>query len=201
MTSQLVRVTPFQKQPAAQLLARAFQDDPFMKFVVPEDAKRPGFLVWLLGAVVHYCALYGEVYATPDWGGVACWLPPGRTTLTVGRILQTGMWALRLKLEFAAARRFLANMLYTDKVHKEVMPAGHWYLWVLGVEPSRQGQGIGGKLIAPILEGARSSKVACYLETHNPKNLAFYGKYGFEVAREGKIPNRGLPVWALVKKP
>jgi ribosomal protein S18 acetylase RimI-like enzyme len=84
------------------------------------------------------------------------------------------MFALRFKLSAAEARRFLANMRYTEKIHRRVMPEAHWYLWAIGVEPTRQGRGIGGRLVTPVLERASKNRICCYLETHNSKNPPFY---------------------------
>ena len=198
---QPIRLTIGQKEPAARLLAKAFQDDPMMVFIEPEEGKRSIFLSWLMGTVANYCILYGEAYTTPDLEGVAGWLPPGYTTPTFWRMLRTGMLVLRLKLGSAASRRFLANMIYTEKVHRQAMPEAHWYLWSIGVEPTRQGQGIGGGLLRPVLGKASKDNLSCYLETHNSRNLDFYQKFGFEVVSDGVVPKRGLRVWAMIRKP
>jgi ribosomal protein S18 acetylase RimI-like enzyme len=73
----------------------------------------------------------------------------------------------------------------------------HWYLWVLGVQPDRQGQGFGGQLMAPILSQADRDGLPCYLETESERNVAFYRKHGFEVAHEGDIPGYGLRLWMM----
>ncbi len=172
-----------------------------MKFALPEEARRPAGVLRLFETVVHYCILYGEIYATADLQGVAGWLPPGQTTLTAGRILRSGMATVQFKLGAVATRRLMANTAYTNRLHKQVLPGPHWYLWAIGVAPACQGRGLGGKLLAPILEKASSTGMPCYLETHNPKNLAFYAKFGFEVVREGQLPKRELAVWALVRQP
>ncbi len=200
-SSQLIRIASDQKQPAAQLLARAFQNDPMMKFVVPDDGRRAHFVTWLMKTMVGYCIFYGEAYATPGLDGVVCWLPPGQTTLTLWRMLRTGFLALRFHLRFAEARRFLANLQYIEKLHHQAAPEAHWYLWAIGVEPACQGRGIGGRLLESVLEKASQSELCCYLETHNSKNPAFYKKYGFEVVSDAVIPKRDLRVWAMVRKP
>jgi ribosomal protein S18 acetylase RimI-like enzyme len=200
-SSELVRITSSQRQPAAQVLARAFQDDPLMKFVAPNNERRAHYVSWLMGTVMTYSVLYGEAYATPNLEGVACWLPPGHTTLILWRLLRTGMAAVRFHLGAAETRRCLANMQYTEKMHHQAVQEPHWYLWALGVEPACQRLGTGGKLMTPVLERASQSRVCCYLETHNSRNLPFYKKYGFEVVGDDVIPERGLQVWAMVRKP
>jgi ribosomal protein S18 acetylase RimI-like enzyme len=77
----------------------------------------------------------------------------------------------------------------------------HWYLMALGVEPARQGQGIGGRLIRPVLAQADRAGVLCYLETETERNVAFYQKHGFVVAESGPVPGHNLPLWMMVREP
>ena len=42
---------------------------------------------------------------------------------------------------------------------------------------------------------------ACFLETHNQKNVAFYEKYGFEVVEAGCLPDTTTTHWAMLRKP
>jgi MFS family permease len=50
----------------------------------------------------------------------------------------------------------------------------HWYLWLLGVDPDRQGQGVGSALLAPILARADAEGLPCALETLTERNVWFY---------------------------
>ena len=56
-------------------------------------------------------------------------------------------------------------------------------------------------MIRPVLEEADASRTACYLESENEKNLAFYEKRGFRVAAEGRVPRLGLPTWSMIREP
>ena len=196
---QAARLTLAQRRPAAELLTNALLDDPMMRFIVSEDARRARFVSWLFSRVVHYSMLYGEVHTTSELEGVACWLPPGRASLALHRLVRTGLLGVVLRLRPAALRRFWANLSYVGQTHQRLMTANHWYLWTLGVDPACQGRGIGGRLLRPVLERAKAGRLACYLETHNERNLAFYGKHGFRVASDGVIPRWGLRVWGLIR--
>jgi ribosomal protein S18 acetylase RimI-like enzyme len=70
---------------------------------------------------------------------------------------------------------------------------------VLGVDPTCQGQGIGGALLHAGLERADVSNLPCYLETMNPDNVPLYQKFGFAIASEGDIPNSNVHVWSMVR--
>jgi GNAT superfamily N-acetyltransferase len=54
-----------------------------------------------------------------------------------------------------------------------------WYLSIVGVAPSAQGQGIGARLIQPTLQEADEADVNCYLETFDSRNPRFYQRLGF----------------------
>ena len=46
----------------------------------------------------------------------------------------------------------------------------HWYLPFIGVDPSRQGAGIGAALLRPMLEKCDADGLPAYVESSNPKN-------------------------------
>ena len=92
-------------------------------------------------------------------------------------------------------------MDYSSKLRRQKSPDSYWYLWALGVDLPYQGKGVGGRLIRPVLEEADASRTACYLETENARNLAFYEKYGFQVVAEGRVPRLDLPTWSMTREP
>jgi hypothetical protein len=93
-----IHLEPPQKYRAAALLARAFHDDPVYRLTIPDEGKRPDVLAWLFERVVRYCILYGHTSTTPGLEGIAGWLPPGHSKLTLGRIIRSGLHATPLKL-------------------------------------------------------------------------------------------------------
>ena len=192
-----------QKGRASEVLTQAFHDDPMWTTIFPEKEERTRSLGWLWEALVGYCLVYGEVYTTSQVKGVACWLAPGNTELTLWRSLRTGFGFVRavMKYEGEARRRFMGVMNYTDAEHKRLMKTRHWYLWALGVEPNSQGQGVGGRLIQPVLARADAEGLPCYLETETEGNVVFYQKRGFDVLSAGEVPGHGVKIWTMVKKP
>ena len=187
------------KARAAELLARAFHNDPTYRFVLPDEDRRGQMLLWLFDRVVRYSVLYGEAHTTPSVEGVACWLSPGETHLALGRLMRSGLYGTPLKMGWAAYRRFASYRSYADGLHKLYAPDLHWYLWAVGVSPPSQGRGIGGMLLEPVLTRASADGVACYLETGEERNIRFYEKHGFKVAGEGTMPEKGVKVWAMLR--
>ncbi len=57
----------------------------------------------------------------------------------------------------------------------------HWYLAMVGVDPARQGQGLGSAMLKAGLERCDADGLIAYLESSNPKNVPLYERHGFEV--------------------
>jgi ribosomal protein S18 acetylase RimI-like enzyme len=149
--------------------------------------------------MLRYGLPYGHVYTTPAVAGVACWFPPGHLSPAVGDILRSGLYALPLRLGFGAHRRLTDFMKYAGTVRARSVPEPHWYLLLLGVDDPYRGQGLGGKLIEPVLARAGQERVACYLETEKERNLGFYARHGFHLAEEGREPRHGVRTWGLLR--
>ncbi len=62
---------------------------------------------------------------------------------------------------------------------------------MLGVRPDAQRRGLGSKLIEPVLRRADRDGVACYLETSDRANVAYYERFGFKVVDDALalVPN------------
>jgi ribosomal protein S18 acetylase RimI-like enzyme len=197
-----IRLTSSQKAQAGRMLARAFLADPVYSALFPDAAERERALGRLFGAVVGYSLVYGVVHTTPALEGAACWLSPGNAELTAWRMLRTGFGLQRAVARFDAQsrRKFLDALAYMDEIHKREVPEPHWYLWALGVEPRCQGQGIGSRLLQPVLAQADQDGTICYLETETESNVGFYERRGFRVVSDGRVPEHGFRIWTMLRE-
>jgi ribosomal protein S18 acetylase RimI-like enzyme len=195
--TELVSLESAQQGRAGALLARAFHHDPLYVLLLPDERKRSDRLSWLFDRVIHYALLYGDVHTTLALEGVACWLPPGQTRLTLGRAVRSGLYATPLKMGIAAYRRFDLYERFSGRLHQLFAPQPHWYLWAIGADAENQGRGVGSRLLEPLLRRADARREACYLETGSERNVRFYEKHGFKVAGQGCVPEIGVRVWAM----
>jgi ribosomal protein S18 acetylase RimI-like enzyme len=182
---------------AAAVLGRAFHTNPGFVWALPNEAKRGPALRWFMKTGVKIGLSTGEVYTTPsDVEGAAIWLPPGKTTLSLPQMLRAGFLAAPLHWGFGPFMKFMGLVSKFEHMHKQAMPGDHWYLFVIGVDPPKQGQGIGGALLQPVLLKADASHLPCYLETDKPEDIEFYKKHGFEV-RERITVKDSPPFWTM----
>jgi ribosomal protein S18 acetylase RimI-like enzyme len=151
--------------------------------------------------MLQYTIMFGTAYTLPLTEGVICWLHPGQTDVTIGRVIRSGLYMLPRWMGLSAYLRFNSYLKLSERLRKENTPDKFWYLWVIGVDPSCQGKGIGGKLIRPILERADAEGAACYLETESEKNLDFYKKHLFQIKTNASVPGSDLMVWSMRRDP
>ena len=91
-------------------------------------------------------------------------------------------------------------MRYGAGVERVQPTEPHWYLEVLSVRPEHQRQGLGSRLVTPILERADRDHVPCDLETADPDNVAFYRRFGFEVVDPALEVIPGAPTLTMMRR-
>jgi GNAT superfamily N-acetyltransferase len=197
-TAEPVLLKRDQRDQAGTVLARAFHTNPGFVWLLPDEASRPKKLAWFMRTGVNAGLADGEVHATAGTvEGAAVWLPPGKTTLGPLQLLRAGFIAGPLVWRPAAFMKFINVLNRMEHLHKEAMPGDHWYLMIIGVDPPRQGQGVGSALIAPGLQKADASRLPCYLETDKPEDVVFYQKHGFEVVVKEKPAKDAPDFWTM----
>ena len=130
----------------------------------------------------------------------AVWLGPQDPVFHWIGAIRTGLFLLPLKMKRAEYRRIQLLDKAADRLHGQAITGPHWFLLVLGVDPTHQGQGVGGALLPPVLELADRDHLACLLDTNNEKNLAFYQRYGFEISGQERPDPEGPYVWGMVRR-
>ena len=171
-----------------------------MVYVLPDAQRRRRLLPDLFGIVVRYCLRYGAIYTTSGLEGVICCLPPGQAT-TISRLALIGLSDPPLQLGLSGLRRFLRASSASDRAHKRAALGAHWYIWSLGVDPACQDHGFGGQLVRTVLWQARAQSKACYLDTENPRNVPFYGQFGFRQVSETPITGSDVSVYPMLWEP
>jgi GNAT superfamily N-acetyltransferase len=199
-SSQIVPLWPQQRQEAQDLIVRAFRQDPLLGFLTPDSLRQVRLLNWFAATGLAHGLRHGLVSTTSELSGLAVWFVPGQPAMTAASLFRAALW-LPFQVGWQCFARFSRFVIYGDQVHRSIVTAPHWYLFILVVDPKRQGQGLGGSLLKPVLEKADATSQACYLETTNPRAVPFYRQHGFEVAHHSEPDQRSPSFWALRRPP
>ena len=174
------------------MLARAFEDDPVTVWAHPDGRKRPRRVGRFFAGRLRTLLAHELCWTTGELEGAALWAPPDAWAAPPGELLR-GIRAL-------TPHRALITVYGLGDIERVHPRQTHFYLSVLGVEPGRQGQGVGSRLIGPGLEMCDREGVPAYLETAKARNVTFYERHGFRVTDERRLP-RGPKVWLMWREP
>lgn len=182
----------------AVLLARAFDDDPFISWLVRKDKKKQYRMERLFHVCLsELCLRHEQVFTTEDFTGGTLWYPPGTSEISfarqlslAGKILPVVGWSGLFPLVIA-----LDNM---NKKHPE---GKYYYLQFIGVVPGHQGKGKGAALMKPILDVCDNENCGAYLECSKETNIDFYGRLGFHVVEKFFPYKTSPPLWLMWRNP
>ncbi len=184
-----------QKSEALELLVAAFAQDPVLGYLSPEQ-ERQNIQAIVFEAILNYCQPYHHVFAAVaedgTLAGVVAWLPPGSDVENWLGWFQSGMYRLLGSIPLSLWGRWLEFFSISRVPYQPV-----WSLQLLGVSPHFQRQGIGTKLLRPVLEISKHTGIPCHLETSTEAAVHFYRRQDFEVISCQHLGENGPPYWLM----
>ena len=181
-------------KPLAEMLARAFYDDPVTSWFYPDDARRMRHARRFFAIRQRQLAGQGLIYTTPERSGAALWAGPGRWREDLRESL------MLLPMLPVLLPRIVRSTHAVRDIERRHPVEPHYYLSVLGTEPQQQGGGIGSALLGPVLRRCDSDGVGAYLESSKESNLDFYARHGFAVTERIELPE-GPALWLMWREP
>jgi ribosomal protein S18 acetylase RimI-like enzyme len=181
----------------AATLARAFDRDPQMQWVLPDASRRVTMLERSFDLYLRKLWLdQDECYTTDGVAGAAIWNLPVRWHLPILRQLRL------LPAMTAIYRRSLPRVVRAIATLESNHPTErHYYLPFVGVDPDWQGRGIGAALMRPVLDRCDADGMPAYLEASTPRNRALYERHGFDVIEEFELGAGAPPLWRMWRTP
>ncbi len=176
----MVEATNRDKELVVEILARSFDDNKSVNYLIPQDAKRMQRIKELIAYSFEMCRLWGKVVISENRKSCALVIFPDRKRASVRSLLLMGGLILK-----SIGLRNIGKALGRESqvhAHHPAMPIYH--LWFLGVLPEHQGKGYGSQLLDELLADAHGMNRPVYLETSTQRNIPWYGKHGFSIYGE-----------------
>ncbi|MEM7300108.1 MAG: GNAT family N-acetyltransferase [Pseudomonadota bacterium] len=163
---------------ALATLTLAFIADPFTRWAFPDAqsyiTNYPNFIRYFGSP-----AFDNKLVLQDEGGGaVALWSPPNtiHDEEKLGELIVETMQEVKIQ-EIVSVGEQLSELKPKDP---------HWHLTFLGVDPAKQGSGLGGKILSKSMTQCGIDGTPAYLETANPSNLPFYERQGFRLIGEAQ---------------
>ncbi|HEY5265951.1 MAG TPA: GNAT family N-acetyltransferase [Acidimicrobiales bacterium] len=188
---------------AALVANRAFFDDPFFRFLSPNDRLRErGLTIFFRANLIHLGegARVVTVRSTADAiQGVAAWLPTDRYPQSIRT--QIAQVPGTLRALYRRPRSLMDGNKYLAQISKTHPKEPHWYLYLLVADPSIQRSGVGTMLLEQGLAHADEEGVGSYLETQKEDNLGYYRRFGYELRDTLRPVKEGPPIFTMWRRP
>ena len=186
---------PADFEPLAEVLARAFYDDPVTAWFYPDAARRLRHGRRFFAIRLRQLAGHGLIFTDEDRTGAALWAPPGRWREDFRQSLRM------LPMLPVLLPHIVRSTQAVREIERRHPVAPHFYLSVVGIDPDKQGGGVGSALLAPMLHRCDETGTAAYLESSKESNLSFYTRHGFVVRECIELPEAGPPLWLMWREP
>ena len=183
-------IEPHDGQRAIDTIVLAFAADPVERWMYPRAGDYLRHFRAFVEAFAGPALADGTASMLDDFAAVALWLGPGSQP--------DGETIVSVLMDSVAADQQDDVLVVLEQMDAMHPTSAHWYLPWLAVDPGRQRDGLGGRLLDLGLRRVDRDGVPAYLETPNPRTIAFYERRGFQVtgqARSGDCP----PITAMMR--
>jgi ribosomal protein S18 acetylase RimI-like enzyme len=177
---------------AFAVIVLAFVNDPAARWSWPQPEDFLRNMPLLARAFGGKSFILGTAYGIDRCAGAALWLPPevSPDEAALGELIE--------RTAPASIQQDAAGVFEQMASYHPQEP--HWYLPLIGVDPARQGQRLGDKLMTHSLTRCDADQLPAYLESSNPNNVPFYERHGFE--RIGRIQVGSSPtIVPMLRRP
>ena len=184
----------------AKVMAAAFSDDASIRYLLGGEKEGCGdwkYFLCVLKAIYGRCVML----STDQCGkNLLILFPPQRKAVPTVPFLLNG--GIELCRSFGTGL-FLRSLNYENNcqaVKKRCTTPDAWYCFCFVVSPPMQGQGIGSRLIRPVLRVLENNGIPLYLETHKTVNVDIYKHFGFEIVDMAAIPGTKVVQYSMMKR-
>ncbi len=171
--AKILTATATDEENVIATLTLAFSADPAVRWIYPQPQQYLDYFPHFVRKFAGQAFVKDTAYYTAGYSGAALWLSPGSEPdqESLVKLVQESVLESQQGEVFAVFEQM-------GNYHPQ---QPHWYLPLLGVEPTQQGQGYGSALMEYILPKCDNDCLPAYLESSNSANVPFYQQYGFEL--------------------
>jgi len=181
-----------------EILAKAFDSNPSVTWVVKNDKKRPARVRALAAYSVKTAARRKGVYLSDNGHGIAlCYRYNAKKEWI------TDFWNQAILVSKCIGLRNIFKVLQRERYTKSMRPKSgdYLYFWYYGVEPGHNGNGDAKDIKDEIFTMADKLALPVYLETSVEKNRRVYVRYGFEVYAQWFVKDQQITLYFLRRNP
>jgi ribosomal protein S18 acetylase RimI-like enzyme len=183
----------------AKTLALAFADDPVMAYIFKGSKNRVQRIESIMHLALKSYGHHSGFIESLESRSVAVWQQPNPAKPSFLSLLLNAVEAVtKLRGSIDRAQK-------VQQISYAVRPKHpHWYLAILGTEPSfrgkwNEGPSMASCLLTSVLDRCDQQAMPAYLESSNYGNISFYQRHGFQVTQQLELPG-GPNMWGMLRQ-
>mgnify|MGYP006297002569 CR=1 FL=1 len=175
----------------ADILTEALLSDPLFVWFIRNDGKKQKACKKMFKTILEKYYSQSIIYKDKSSNSSSIWIDSND-------LLQSSNMSIPMKFRFlfhaigwcsiSRLTRYLKMVKLQEVNHP---PEYHHYLWLVGVRPAVQGQGLGTRILTHHLNVLDNKGIPAYLEFSNEINAPFYRRLGFSKINETKLGDGG----------
>ena len=178
--------------PVIDVVVLAFSADPTVRWLYPDPHQYLTHFPPFVRAFGGRAFVQGSAYYVDGYAGAALWLPPE---------VHVNEEELIPLLQRTISEREKADVFAVFEQMGHFHPSEpHWYLPLIGVDPTQQGKGYGSALMQHALLPCDRDHTLAYLESSNPTNISLYQRHGFELLDTIQV-GASPPIFPMLRQP
>ena len=214
LPSNIVRLPPEHAHYAAEILSLAFQADPLITYLIPDEEKRISHAYQFYRVLVTNGLRVGEVYGilahensndskdvneiTNPYAAISVWYHGGNS-LAVLDMIRSGVLRYFKYRFFYRMIPLMGTLQRTEKIHHELVPFDHYYLSLLGAHPNYKGKKYTATLLRTLFAEFDRNNLPSYLETNKESNVPVYQHFGYKIIGETDVRKAGIHIWSMLR--
>src|SRR5688572_12931413 len=185
-------------------LVESLRHDPFYLAITEghgaDEARRSEALSRYFDYSMSEGARVGRCVQSVDAAAAAVWLLPLSPERAAAEASAKAAF-IRSALEPEGAENYRRIVAFMASRSRSIVSNAAWYLSIVGVATSAQGQGVGGRLIRATLAEADQIGAPSFLETFSQRNVNLYERLGFAVVASYEEPVTRSQYWIMQRAP
>ncbi len=180
-TLNVCEISEAEAERAVASLTLAFATDPVIRRFYPDPLDHQTHFSQMMRINLAPAIASRSAHCVEGMSAVAVWFRPAGAADEVDAERDRGRRTNALIAETARTEGNDDLFVALGEMEKHHPRVPHWYLMSIGVDPFRQGEGLGSLLMEHALPMSDADGTLAYLESSNPRNVPFYQRHGFDV--------------------
>ena len=139
--------------------------------------------------------------STDNYDGVGVYSKKGAKDASILSFIKAGGLFYFIKFGFKATMKMIRFSSYAGSVKRKYIDENDIYLYLIATKPQCRHQGLGKKIISPMLDFCDLNNKKCYLETLDLENTYIYQRFGFELVEASDLPKSNLKLYCMLRYP